>query len=140
MLTAVTNSLKATLTITGVENWDYWGSSPDRDFPIVGAVWPVEVISTGNMSAATYFVSAAFWGENLSSIHLPLDKFVETAISLFGQNRPCPSELAARGMSAALEGSINIGTPNTSAASSIGPHVGGLWVTCSFTLKVTING
>lgn len=130
-------ALSAALTrVTGVPMWDYWGLAPDVDFPIVGLLWPDSVTPQGSTNKLLFEASAAFWSTEPEPLWSQLSGFIDSLGSALGPNNHCLAELASVGFSARLAGPIRVGLPNTSAASSTGPNVGGVWVPVNFTIEL----
>lgn len=135
-LTQIRSALSAGLTgLTGVPMWDYWASAPDEDFPIVGLVWPSTIAPMGSHSVYSFEASAAVWANDPAQLWSSLSSIVN-ALETLGPNGPCLSSLASVGLSAELDGPIRVGLPNSSAASSTGPEMTGVWVAINFTLRL----
>lgn len=137
MLNQIRIALGAGLTSkTSVPMWDYWGSSPDADFPIVGLLWPDSVDVQSSYQTFVFEASAAIWAIDPVTLWAQISEFVDALSAALGPNAPCLPELSALGRSASLSGPIRVGLPSTSAASSTGPSAGGVWVSINFTIRV----
>lgn len=123
-------------TATAVTDWDYWGVAPDPSFSSVGSVWPIAVTpgTVGKSPTQELQCTAALWRGTPEALEASIADFVGSVTAVFGDNSPCPSGLGSLGLSSSL-GTLTIGLPSTSAASSTG-NLSGIWAAVSFTLSI----
>jgi hypothetical protein len=129
-------TLKNSLRLSGISNWDYWGMAPDSNVPKAGNTWPIKVSYEGSREVIEFFVSAGFYGVSLAAIAPEISGFLGFLRGAYGPQAQCDPEMASKGISTSLS-QIDIGLPSTSAASSNRPEGSGVWVAVSFTLTLS---
>jgi hypothetical protein len=137
MLNDALAALRESLTlITGVSEWDYWGLAPDSEYPEVGQIWPTKVSFSGARQEIEFFCAFAIYTPGSPSGLLSRVSQVVSSIQTGYGPTAYPCALGSSGFTASL-GSMDIGSPSTTAPSSVGPQVTGSWVAVSFNLSLS---
>ena len=137
MLNDALTTLRSSLTqVTGIDEWDYWGLAPDSEYPEVGQLWPTGVSFSGARQTIDFFCAfAVYHPGSPSGLLTRISQIVSQVQSSYGPSAyPCP--LGSSGFAASL-GSLDIGSPSTTAPSSIGPGITGSWVAVSFVISLS---